>query len=542
MTEELQKINKLVAVYGRVSTSNQEDEGTIESQLLAVRDFAKKNNYIIVKEYLDEAWSGDTLVRPALDQLRMDAKDKKWEGVLMYDPDRLARRYSYQELVMDELKEAGLEVIFVTIPTPKNPEERVMYGMRGIFAEWERMKITERFRIGKVRKAREGYLLVSEPLYGYNYILKTDKKEGYYKINPEESRVIKKIFSWVANEGLTLRKVVKRLQELKIKPRKSKRGVWNTSTLSTLLRNKAYIGEARWGSSYAVVPQNPMKNEKYKKIKKTSRKNKPEEEWIASKIPVPVIIDKNIFYKVRKQLGANFELNKRNKKNDYLLSGRVYCLCGRRRVGEGSCGGNLYYRCTNRTSRFPLPKTCYEKGVNARLADQKVWDKFVKMITSEELLLAQAKRWLKNNKNKTEFNEDELDSMLKEIKKLKDQEDRYNKAYGAGVFTIEKLKEYVGPISEKIKSLEIQIAKYKQKQENNNTLLPNGKEIKEFIREAKDAIKTFDFSMKRKLILESIDRVIGTKTKLKVTGYIPITSQNVEFKTIHRNCWTTECW
>jgi site-specific DNA recombinase len=95
MTDILQNQNKLVAIYGRVSSSNQEQEGTIETQLSAVNDFASKNGYVIVQKYTDEGWSGDSIVRPALDQLRMDAKKKIWSAVIMYDPDRLARRYSW---------------------------------------------------------------------------------------------------------------------------------------------------------------------------------------------------------------------------------------------------------------------------------------------------------------------------------------------------------------------------------------------------------------------------------------------------------------
>ncbi|MBU4274252.1 recombinase family protein [Patescibacteria group bacterium] len=543
MVEEIQKINKLVAIYGRVSTSNQENEGTIESQLLAVREFAKKNGYIVVREYLDEGWSGDTLVRPALDQLRMEAKQKIWEGVVIYDPDRLARRYSYQELVMDELREAGIEVIFITTPAPKNPEEKVMYGMRGIFSEWERMKITERFRLGKVRKVKEGHLLVSEPLYGYSYILKDGDKDGYYEVNPKESKVVKMIFAWVGDEGLTLRKVVRRLQELGIKPRKSKRGVWNTSTLSTLFRNRAYIGEARWGSSYAVVPVNPYNKEKYRKLKKSSRRNKPEEEWIASKIPVPVIIDRELFYKTRKRLEKNFELSKRNTKNEYLLGGKIYCLCGRRRTGEGALHGkHLYYRCTDRILRHPLPRVCNEHGVNARLADKLVWDGIAKLITSKELLKVQANRWLEKRKNKTKLNQGDLGAMLKELDKLKEQEDRYNKAYGAGVFTMEKLKEYTVPIAEKINSLESQVAKYKQEQDKVVTMLPDDSEIEAFTEEAKKDIKTYDFAKKRELIIKSINKIIGVKTELKVAGCIPIYAQNVAFNSIHRNSWFAKCW
>ena len=111
---------KLIATYQRVSTSAQEEQQTIQTQILTLKEFAKKNNYRIAQEYIDDGWSGDTLIRPALDELRQDAKKKIWDAVLIYDPDRLARRYSYQELVMDELREAGIEVIFVTVSAPKN--------------------------------------------------------------------------------------------------------------------------------------------------------------------------------------------------------------------------------------------------------------------------------------------------------------------------------------------------------------------------------------------------------------------------------------
>jgi len=543
MVDELQKINKLVAIYGRVSTSNQENEGTIESQLLAVREFAKRNGYVVVREYLDEGWSGDTLIRPALDQLRMEAKQKIWEGVLIYDPDRLARRYSYQELVMDELREARIEVIFVTTPAPKNPEEKVMYGMRGIFSEWERMKITERFRLGKVRKVKEGHILVSEPLYGYKYIPKNGEKQGYYEINSEEAKIVKMMFDWVGNEGLTLRAVVRRLQELGIKPRKSKRGVWNTSTLTTLFRNRAYIGEARWGSSYAVVPENPINKEKYRKMKKSSRRNKPEEEWIASKIPVPVIINRELFYKARKRLETNFELSRRNTKNEYLLGGKIYCICGQRRTGEGALHGkHLYYRCIDRTLRHPLPKVCNEHGVNAKLADKLVWNEIAKLITSKKRLKVQAIRWLRKRQNKAKLNQGDLGAMLKEIGKLKEQDDRYNRAYGAGVFTMEKLKEYTVPIAEKINSLQLQVAKYKQEQDKVVTMLPDDSEIESFAGEARKDIKTYDFAKKRELIMKSINKIIGVKTELKVAGCIPIYAQNVAFNSIHRNSGFAKCW
>src|SRR3989344_3699533 len=202
---------KLIAIYARVSTSKQEEDGTIETQLSAVHEYAKKNGHTIVKEYLDDGWSGDILARPALDQLSQDAKAKLWEAVLFYDPDRLARRYSYQELVMDELRDAGIEVMFVTIAAPKNGEEKILHGVRGLFAEYERTKTAERFRLGKLRAIKEGHIIVSRALYGYNRVPNNGEMHGYYVINEEEAVVVRKMFTWVADEGLNIRKVVRRL-------------------------------------------------------------------------------------------------------------------------------------------------------------------------------------------------------------------------------------------------------------------------------------------------------------------------------------------
>src|SRR3989338_4921857 len=201
MIKETQKQNKLVSAYYRVSTSNQENEGTIETQISAVKEFAQKNGYTIIKEYEDNGWSGDSLERPGLDQLRMDAKQRNWYAVLIYDPDRLARRGAWQEVVMEELGGLEIEVLFVTIPRPKTDEDIIMYKMRGVFTEYERMKIKERFRLGKVRKAKEGNIVTSQAPYGYDLIVKKGKRgdadfiQGHYKINETEAEIVRKLFS-----------------------------------------------------------------------------------------------------------------------------------------------------------------------------------------------------------------------------------------------------------------------------------------------------------------------------------------------------------
>jgi site-specific DNA recombinase len=522
---------KIIAIYARVSTAKQEEEQTIKNQIEVCKEFAEKNEYCIVKEYIDEGWSGDILARPALDTLRQDAKTKQWEALLIYDPDRLARRYSYQELVMDELRESGIEVLFITVSTPKNNEDKILHGVRGLFAEYERAKISERFRLGKLRKLKEGHILTSEAKYGYTYIPKQGTTHGYCIINEAEAKVVQMIFELIAN-GMTLKKVVKYLQELGIPPRKSKRGVWNTSTLGTLLRHKIYIGEAHWGKSYAIVPVKPLKMEKYRKIRKTSRKDRPEEEWY--KISAPAIISKELFEKAGRQLEINYARANRNKKNNYLLSGKIKCVCGVPRCGEGpQKGKHLYYRCANRVYNYPLPPTCHEKGINARIADTLIWKGVVSLMTSPNVMKEQISRWVlkKNSQHHTDMID--TNTLQKNIQKLKAEEERYNKAYGAGIFNIGQLKEYTLSVREKIVSIEKQIIKAQGEQKTVTLQLPSENEVESFAKEASVQLTNLSFEEKYAIIGRVIDRVIASQKELQVTGHIPISS-HVKLHPFHR--------
>jgi site-specific DNA recombinase len=444
---------------------------------------------------------------------------------------------------MDELREAGIELIFVTVTTPKNSEDKILYGVRGLFAEYERAKIAERFRLGKVRKANEGHVIVSEAPYGYTFILKNSERQGYYEINESEARVVRDIFMWVANEGLTLRGVVRRLQELAIMPRKSKRGVWNTSTLSSLLKNKTYIGEAHYGASYAVVPINPIKKEGYKKIKKTSRRSRPESEWI--KIESPKIVEEDIFMRAGDRMRSNFKLSERNTKNEYLLAGKIWCTCGVKRAGEGpQHGKHLYYRCSNRVYNFPLPRTCFEGGINARIADKMVWQKLSQLMSSHDLLTKQAERWLKSKKEGHQHTTVDILSTKKEIEKIKEQLDRYTKAYGANVISLEQLSEYSLPLKEKISTLEKQVLVTEQNNQNTQkTPLPNSDEIEEFVGRAAKELKNLDFKTKKAIIGNIIEKVEANQQELIVSGYVPVEYyKHVAFFTRHRNCWTSKRW
>ena len=537
---------KLIAVYARVSTARQEDENTIETQLFAIREFARTKSYTIVQEYIDDGWSGDMLARPALDLLRQDAKKKQWDGVLFYDPDRLARRYSFQELVMDELRDLQIEPLFVTIPPSRNHEDRLLYGVRGVFAEYERIKITERFRLGKVRKANEGHVIATEAPYGYTLIPKRGKPgdadflQTHYEINEAEARVVRSIFGWVANERLPLRQVVRRLQLEGIRPRKSKRGVWNTSTLCTLLRNRTYIGEAHYGASYAVAPERPLKREGYRRVKKTSRRMRPQEEWI--KIRTPALIHPALFDAAQRQLQDNPRLARRNRKNEYLLSGKIRCVCGVPRGGEGPQRGRyVYYRCANRIYNYPLPPTCSERGINARIADALVWDKLAELMSSPELLRGQAERWIAEQRQDNATSSADTAAIDAELTKLRAEESRYAKAYGAGLFDLDRLKAYAAPVRTRISALEKQLLESGSARNGSTTApAPSTKDLQGFAVKAAGMLHALNFEGKRAIVTRVVDKVVATQKELLVSGHLPI-FEHVKNQPDDRDSRPTKC-
>src|SRR3954449_13447837 len=164
--------------------------------------------------FLDEGYSGATLVRPALERLRDAAAAGALDRVYVHAPDRLARRYAYQVLLVDELRRAGVEIVFLNRAIGLSPEDDLLLQVQGMVAEYERAKILERSRRGKRHAAREGAVSVlSGAPYGYRYVSKHDGGGvARYEIIEEQAQVVRQIFGWVGRDRVSIGEVCRRLQ------------------------------------------------------------------------------------------------------------------------------------------------------------------------------------------------------------------------------------------------------------------------------------------------------------------------------------------
>jgi site-specific DNA recombinase len=227
------------AIYARVSSTRQRQEQTIQSQTAALLVHAAKQGLDVPPEWIfeDEGYSGATLVRPALERLRDLVCQVPVEVVLCYAPDRLARRYAYQALLIEELARAGTEVRFLNGPVGDRPEDQLLVQFQGMIAEYEKAQIIERTRRGKAHRARAGVVnVLSGAPYGYRYVRKSDHAEARYEVCEPEASVVRELFGRYVKEHASIADLARWLTEQQI-PTRTGKARWDRSTVWGMLRN-----------------------------------------------------------------------------------------------------------------------------------------------------------------------------------------------------------------------------------------------------------------------------------------------------------------
>ena len=246
------------AIYARVSTDKQGRDQTIDSQLDALRRWATAHGHELKDDhiYIDEGYSGARLDRPALDRLRDAAREGEFDVIAVYSPDRLARRYAYQVLLLEELRKAACDVEFIERPISDDPHDQLLLQIQGAIAEYERAVLAERFRRGKLQKARAGQWGASRAPYGYRYVPKRDGVPGHLEVDEAEAEVVRMLYRWLIDERMTVRQILKRLAAGPWRPRNGKR-LWSNAVVHRILSDPLYTGTAYANRHVFVVPRKP---------------------------------------------------------------------------------------------------------------------------------------------------------------------------------------------------------------------------------------------------------------------------------------------
>ncbi len=510
------------AFYARVSSEQQVRKETIDSQLQALRQRIAADGLVLDESlgFADEGVSGSVLVRPALERLRDLVAAGGVDRLYVLCPDRLARSFAHQALLVDEFRRAGVELAFLNHAHDPTPEGNLLLQVQGVIAEYERAKIQERNRRGKLHAARSGSMSVfGRAPFGYRYI---DRKAGggvaRIEIAEDQAEVVRQIFNWVIVDGLSLSEVKRRL-EIQGAANPSGGTRWLTSTLGSMLANPAYAGTAMFGRTRLGPRRETFR--RTRRLKDGHIRNPcsiyqtDASERIA--IAVPAIVGPEVFEAARAQLAEN---RKRKRVGvvgaSCLLQGLLVCSrCGYAYVGAWSHPKKphpyRYYRCGGGiASRFAGVRICTNKILNRSRVDAAVWEDVRGLLLDPTRLAAEHRRRLEGP---AEPADPKATSATKKVAAVRRSIERLIDSYQDGYLEKEEFEPRIRGLRGRLAQLEANAAGLAKQERSEEEVKQVIEALEQFAAGVRERLDSSDFTTQRDLIRTLVDRIeVGEKT------------------------------
>jgi len=506
-----------IALYARVSSDRQAEANTIASQLAALlQRIASDGGHVDPElQFVDDGYSGGTLLRPALERLRDLAAQGALDRLYVLAPDRLARNYAYQFLLLDEFRRAGVEVVFLNHALGRSAEDDLLLQVQGVIAEYERAKISERSRRGKLHAARTGQVsvLCGAP-YGYRFVGKQQGGgQARYEIVIEQARVVQQIFAWVARERVSLTEVCRRLEQ-QGEPSPSGQARWNSSTVGYMLQNPAYRGSAGFGKSRVIARQPRLRPRRGKpdvprrSYSVTRQDTKPES------IPVPALVSAEEFTAVAGQLAENRQRHRQRRAGArYLLQGLVVCgqcgyaLHGLRRVsGKRQPTWRAYYRCSGRQAVGVEPEArCQQRQIGAERLEEAVWQDVCDLLKHPQKIEEEYQRRLEDKPGQAAARG--IEPLSRVIAKVKRSIARLIDLYSEGMLEKQELEPRLQAAKERLGRLEAEAQTLAAQDAQRAELRLALTRLQEFADQVKGGLKRADWATRREVIRAVVKRV-----------------------------------
>jgi site-specific DNA recombinase len=517
------------AIYARVSTQRQQQHQTIDSQLTALEAWVRQHGHDLLAPhhiFKDEGYSGSRLDRPGLDALRDAAHDGKFDLVIVLCPDRLARKYAYQVILLEELRRAGCEVVFLQHPISEDPNDQLLLQIQGAIAEYERAVLGERFRRGKLQKARAGYYLAGKAPYGYRYIPKRDDAPGHLVVDEAEAEVVRLVYGWLIEERMTVRQLLKRLNFGIYYPRSGRRP-WSNSVVHHILADPVYTGIA-YANRYRPVPPKKPRGRGPRTAENSCRQLRPREEWIA--IPVPPIITPETFDLAAAQLARNSALSYRhNTKYTYLLRCLLTCeacglsMFGITRQASARQPVRAYYACRGKDCVMSArPRACPRRPVKAAEIEGAVWEHITQLLADPEQLLTQFREMAQlttAGQSQQQATEHKLAASLRRVAR---EEQRLVDAYQAEVITLEELAARRRLLTDRRQALTRQREQQIKLRQETVIAQKTFADLSAFCERVRARLDEATFAEKQTILQMLIERIIVGADTLEIRHVIPL--------------------
>ena len=523
------------ALYARVSTDMQEKEQTIQSQLAAITQYAEEHGLRTTPAltYSDDGFSGSHLDRPALDELRDHAREGRFDVVVVLCPDRLARRYAYQVLLIEELNRAEVEVHFCERPITDSPDDQLLLQIQGAIAEYERAKILERSRRGRLYRARMGELTPGELPYGYQRTPKRYGGDGRIRIHEEEVALVRQIFEWYDEEGATLHTVAAKLTASEWETRAGK-NEWSASAVGRILRCEWYIGRAYYNRTKCTRNPRSVSEIPSKRAPRFIRSKRPRAEWI--EVAVPSIIDEDLFRRAQTRLSENRRFARRRLKQEgvFLLRGLLKCgLCGHayiamteRKRYKGTESLYHYYLCNQRQSRPPGGIRCPNERLRAMGANEAVWTTVRDLLLDSDALAKELSDWLERATTVGPEEDGRLQKAEARLQELIRQRDRLTDAYQTGALPLEVFRMRIEAIEEGRLTTQHALAELRAQQLETEVARHRAASAKQAVEVLRPTLLNADFDTQQTILRLLVERVVVRGQHLEIHLAVPVSSNS----------------
>ena len=335
-----------VALYARVSSDRQDVDLSIAAQLRALRDYAEKHDYLVAREYVDEAESGRIADRPEFQKMLNEAAkpEAPFKEILVWKFSRFTRKREHAVTFKSMLRRRGVRVVSITEQADDTPTGKLLEAIIESVDEFYSENLAQEVTRGMREAASRGFWMTTYAPYGYKRVHVQDgaAKRPKLELNPPADAVVRRVFDMVL-QGKSILDVTKTLNAEGIPTTNGKK--WLKTTIHTMLSHEAYTGTVVWGAK-AKDGAPPVRVEDAH----------------------PAIVSKRDFQKARRLLGSRApkKVNPRRASSPYLLSGIAKCeTCGKAMTAaEAKSGKYTYYICHSLLKRGK--GTCKTPRLNAK--------------------------------------------------------------------------------------------------------------------------------------------------------------------------------
>ena len=359
------------AIYCRVSTEGQEQDGTsLQTQLEACQRYCQSKGYEVTYQF-SEAWSGLSLERPKLAELREVVRSESIDCVVVYSLDRFSRDPVHGVILMQELEKHGVSLEAATETVDTSEVGKLVFYIKGYAAKLDAERRRDATGRGKRAMLNSGRLPQGTGIgiYGYKWL------KDYKKRIPleHEAKIVQRMFEMVT-QGNGCFKIARVLNEESIATKGGKK--WEARTVSRIVRNPAYTGRTYFGMTSGK-----------------ERKVTPKESWHVLPDVTPPIISKELFEQAQIALARSRELHPGRAQHEYPLTGFAVCgYCGSPLVGACLSKRYRYYKCRGTYPTASREKICDARYIKADWLESVVWEKVKSVLSQPEILLGELRK------------------------------------------------------------------------------------------------------------------------------------------------------